>query len=438
MNSRRASVTALAAAALLIPTVAQAATTDYYTAPKIKTRGTSATPIAGAGTVVVKVFVTKAAVAKNFTILRSSNHGDDATALEIAKNSTYVAAIHGKTKQDAFYDFTLKFTSTGVAAATDPSGATGVAKYKAMILAGNYSGAQAGLKTYIAANPTDPAAQLELGIANDYLGDPLAAVAAFGKAGTIPSNDDAVVAHAYTDAATASFKTKDYTSAVDYSKKAVAIAPGPSAYNSLGTAEASAGQNDAAIADLETARKLAAADPAFKPEQKATIDGNLVSAYVNAGKIDQAKVVSAEAAKLDPTSQKTQTYLAQYYVRQASDAQMKQNYALSGDLFEQAAQVAGSSDQPNLYAEAALGYLKAKDSASSAKAKTDADKALAIAPDNSLANLAEGYTLATQGSGKYKDALVYLNKADASAKTANDTALVSTIESLIKQISEAK
>jgi Tfp pilus assembly protein PilF len=436
VNVRRATVSTLGVAVLLVSVVAQATAFDYYTPPKTKVRGTATTPIAGAGTVVVQVFVTKSGAATKFKIVKSTNPADNASALEIAKSSTYAPATKGSAKQDAFYDYTLKFTISGIAA--DPSAATGVGKYKLMISSGNYSGAQAGLKTYLAANPGDSAAELQLGIADQYLNDPVGAAAAFDKAGTIPPNYASVAVGAYSGASAASFKSKDFASAAAYAKKSVALAPGPFTYNALGTAEDGAGQSDAAIADLETARKLAAADATFKPEQKATIDDNLVSAYVNAGKIDSAKEIAAEATKLDPTSPKAQTFLAQYYVRQASDAQTKGNYTGAAGLFEQAAGVAAPADQPNWYAQAALAYLKTKDNGTNDKAKADADKALAIAPDNALANLAAGISLANQGSSKYKDALVYFNKADASAKIANNTALATTVESLIKQVSSAQ
>ncbi len=436
MNVRRASVTAFGAAALLVSVVAQAVAFDYYTPPKTKVRGTATTPIAGAGTVVVQVFVTKSGTATKFKIIKSTNPADNATALEIAKSSKYAPATQGTKKQDAFYDYTLKFTTSGVTA--ESGAATGVAKYKAMIAAGNYSGAQAGLKSYLADNPSDPEAELQLGIADEYLNDPVGAAAAFDKAGTIAPNYAAVAANAYSGASNESFKNKDYASAAAYAKKSVAIAPGPFSYNALGTAENEAGHSDAAVSDLETARKLAASDSSLKPEQKAAIDDNLVSAYVAAGNIDSAKTIAAEAEKLDPTSLKAQAFVAQYYFRQASDAETKGNYPTAAGLFEQAAGVAAPADQPNFLAQAALAYLKIKDNTTNEKAKADADKALAIAPDNALANLAAGLSLANQGSGKYKDALVYFNKADAAAKTANNTALATTVESLIKQISSSQ
>ncbi len=437
MNLRRATGFVIASAALAAPLIASAATFNYYTPPKIKVRGASSAPAAGKGTVVVQVFVTKTGKATKFKIVKSSNPGDNSTALEIAQKSTYVPASKGAAKQDAFYDYTLNFTTAGASTGGDVDAATGVGKYKLMISGGNYSGAAAGLKSYLEANPNDAAAELQLGIADQYLNDPLGAAAAFDKAGTIPANYDAIAVRAYSDAAGAAFKNKDYPSSVDFAKKAVAISPGVGTYNTLGTAEDGASQPDAAIADLETARKLAAADSTMKPSERATIDDNLVSAYVNAGKIDQAKVVAAEALKFDSSHTNAQAFIAAYYVKQGTAAEGKQNLADAGAFYEQAAAIAPAANQPSLYARAAFSYLNVKPNPLNDKAKAAADKALAIAPDNAQANFAEGVSLANQ-PGKSKDALVYLNKADASAKTANDTSLTSAIENIIKQLGGSK
>jgi predicted Zn-dependent protease len=67
-----------------------------------------------------------------------------------------------------------------------------------------------------------------------------------------------------------------------------------------------------------------------------------------------------------------------------------------------------------------------------AKAKDDADKGLAVDPSNAVCNYVAGYVLAKQG--KKSDALTYLNKADASAKSSGDTNLTNAVESLLKQV----
>jgi len=84
-----------------------------------------------------------------------------------------------------------------------------------------------------------------------------------------------------------------------------------------------------------------------------------------------------------------------------------------------------------------VSYLNLKPKPDNDKAKADADKALAVAPDNAVANYAAGIALANQ-AGKSKDALVYLNKADASAKSGNDTSLATAIENAIKQLNGTK
>ena len=81
-------------------------------------------------------------------------------------------------------------------------------------------------------------------------------------------------------------------------------------------------------------------------------------------------------------------------------------------------------------------YLNMKPNADGPKAKAEADKALAIDPNNPRANFIAGVALADQGNSK--DALTYLNKADGAAKAANDAGLADQIEAAIKQLSGAK
>ena len=65
--------------------------------------------------------------------------------------------------------------------------------------------------------------------------------------------------------------------------------------------------------------------------------------------------------------------------------------------------------------------------------KADADKALAIDPGDAVANFAAGVALGNT-PGKSEDALTFLNKADASAKKANNASLSAQIENVIKQL----
>ena len=430
MNGRTSLAAAILAAATVAPLSAGAQSTGltYYTAPTLVKRGTSSSPIAGAGTVVVQVMVNKDGSFKVVRVIHSTNTGDNAAALEIAKTSTYKPAARGPVKQSAFYDFTLKFTSTGAAAAPAETGSqTGAAQYERMIRAGNYSGAQSGLKTYTAAHPEDENAQQLLGVASAFLNQDEDATAAFDKSGTISPNYKSVAAKAYADYAVTAQKNNEFDKAVAAAKKAVALEPSFYLYNTLGTAESSAGQNDAAIADLEKARSLGTD---AKASDRAVVDANLASAYLSAGKPDMAKQVAAEGTKLDPSSSGVSNVLANYYIKQAQTASAAGKGAAAATAYEQAAAAAPSQAVP-LYTQAAFANLGQNPDPTSAKAY--ADKALALKPDDASANYAAGIALADQ-PGKSKDALVYLNKADGLAKAANDTKLTSQIEAAIKQL----
>ncbi len=406
---------------------------EYFNPAKLVERGTPTTPAAGAGTVVVQVLVNKDGTFKVQRIIRSSNHGDDAAALEIAKTSKYRPATRGTTPQTSFYDFSLNFTGSGASAeGTDSSGAQGVAQYARMIAAGNYSGAQTGLKTYIAAHPDDAKAELELGIASADLGQPADAVAAFDKAGTIPPEAAAVAGKAYNDVAAADLNAKDAPAAVAAAKRAVELAPGFFTYNTLGFAELSAGSNEGAIADLEKARALGATEKGVKPQDRAKADGNLISAYLNAGKSDSAKPIAAEAKALDPSETASDTAFAMYDYKTAQTDSDNGKLVEAAALYEQAAALV-PAQAALLYGEAALSLLHVKSNVDYAKVKADADKGLAADPDDAASNFAEGVVIANT-PGKSKDALPYLNKADAAAKKANNSAFAAAIENFIEQL----
>lgn len=426
--------------AVPLAATADAATPAYYVPPKLKSQGKSVSLVAGPGTVVVKVLVAKTGTATVQGVVRSSNHADDAAALEIAKSSTYRPATRGAVAETAFYDYTLKFAGKGSAAsdASDVSApaAGGLSQYERQIRSGNYAGAQSGLKAYVAQHPSDSKAFVDLGVSSAFLGQATVAADAFDKAGTVPDTARALAAKAYNDAASERLKAKEYPGAVSAAKRAVALAPSPFTYNTLGTAEDAAGDHAAAIADLEKSRSLGAADASFKPADRATIDANLVSAYLAANRPDDAKTLVDEIAKLDPSQTNAQLHFANYYVKSASDLANAGKYVEAAAQYDKAA-VAAPSQAADAYASAALSYLKVKPNADNVRAKAEADKALALAPDNASANFAAGVALANQ-PGKTKDAIAYLNRADASAKKGSDQSLTATIENVLKQLNGAK
>jgi TonB family protein len=408
---------------------------SYYFPPKLLKQGKSTTPITGPGTVIVKVLVNADGTFKVQSVIKSTNHGDDQAALEIARSSKYKPAVRAGKKVLAFYDFSLKFTGTSVTSNEPPTASGGVSQYERMIRGGNYSGAKSGLTEYLAAHPSDQQAQGLLGVADTYLNDSAGAVKAFDAAGTLPAKDVPSAGKAYAEYAQDQSKAKNGEAATAAAKKAVQLTPSVGTYNLLGFVLVAAGNNAEAAAALEKARSLAASDPKVSAHDRGVIAGNLVSAYAGAGQIDKAKAVAAEATKLDPSATAPQEAIAGYYATQAIEKEKAGQQAQAAALYEEAAQVA-PSQAVTLYARAAFAYLNVKPNPDAAHAKATADKALALNPNSAQANFAEGVALADQGNSK--DALIYLNKADAAAKAANDTGLIAQIESAIKQLSGAK
>jgi tetratricopeptide (TPR) repeat protein len=280
MMMNRSTPAALCAAVALAWAPARAAQTaqpGYYVPPKLLTRGAASAPVAGPGSVVVQVFVKTDGTFDVQKVLRSTNHGDDAAALEIARRSTYRPARRGAAPEAAFYSFTLKFSGTSVAVgdslpAVKPGG--GVAKFVGLIRARKYAAAKSGLNDYLGAHPDDREAWLALGLANAYLGDWLPSAAAFDKGGTIPAKYQAVAASAYAQAAQAQFKSAPANAVAD-ARRAVTLQPSAATYNTLGSAETGAGDYAAGAADLEKAKALASALP---PKDRAQIAANLVYA----------------------------------------------------------------------------------------------------------------------------------------------------------------
>lgn len=78
-------------AAIFAPTAVLAAgspTSNSYSPPKLVKKGTNKSVVAGAGSVTVQVYVNKDGTFKVQKVIKSTNHGDDQAALEIAQTST--------------------------------------------------------------------------------------------------------------------------------------------------------------------------------------------------------------------------------------------------------------------------------------------------------------------------------------------------------------
>jgi tetratricopeptide (TPR) repeat protein len=405
--------------------LAQNGTENYYFPAKIVTLGKSSLPVSGHGKVIVKVLVHADGSFVVANVIRSTDPADNAVALDIAKHSTYHPATRGPAKkpETSFYDFAVDFNE-GAAA---QSGSGPLDEYESQLRAAKYADAETGLNSYLQSHPGDQKALLDLATAQIFQNDYTGAAASFDKVTTVPESDKALAATAYSQASGIAYKAKSNDLALADAKKAVAISPGPYTYNALGMAEDASGQEDVAIADLQKAHDLSSS---LKSSDRVAIDVNLATALSAAGKESQAKAVLAEIASLDPSNTAGATILANRDIKLAEDAETAGTFDAAEGYWSDAAKAA-PQEAARFYAFASLDETKKK-TPSADRAKSLADMALAADPSNALANYVAGYALASKG--KKTDALVYLNKAEASAKTGTDASLTAAIENLIKQL----
>jgi hypothetical protein len=436
MSFRLTPLAALAGFAVAaVPVGALAQTAVFYVPPKLVSRGTSTTPIAGKGTVTIKVFVHSNGKADiPSAAAKSTNHGDDAAALEIAKTSTYKPASKDGKPTQAFYTFVLNFTGSGSVSGGESDGLTGVlAHVEVLERSGNYAAAKAQLADYLRSSPDDKEANLLSGVANAFTDDASAAAAAFDKAGTIPPKYTTLAGKSYANAAAASLKANADDDAVAFASKAIELAASAEPYNIRGSAEYAQKKYDAAVADLEKARDLAVAEKADN-RQLAIIETNLTAAYMGAGQADKGLATAKDVGRLDPSISQTGDIIAQYYNDKAT------TLVKAGDRKGAADQLdAGAAAAPKyavqLYGNAAT--ILASDAKPDWKVvKAEADKALAIDPNDARSNYVAGVALANDKNTK--DALTYLNKAQASAKTGNDPDLSKQIDAALKQLGAAE
>jgi hypothetical protein len=435
MSFRPTSLIVLAALGLAAePVGAPAQTAVFYVPPKLASRGTNTTPVSGKGTVTIKVFVHangKADIPK--AVSKSTNHADDTAALEIAKTSTYKPGSKDGKPTDAFYTFVLSFT--GASVTSDASGETSnsaLQKVAVLERSGDYAGAKAQATAYLQTNPNDKEANLLLGVAQAFTNDYAAAAAAFDKAGTIPAKYRTLAGKTYSSAAVAALKANDNDSAIAFAGKAIALMPTGEPYNIRGNAEYAQKKYDAAVADLEKARDLAVTEKADN-HQLAVIETNLTAAYMGAGQSDKGLASAKDVARLDPSITQTGDIIAQYYNDKATALVKAGDRKGAADALD-----AGAGAVPKyavqLYGNAAT--ILASDTKPDWKVvKAEADKALAIDPNDARSNYVAGVALANDKDTK--DALTYLNKAQASAKTGNDADLSKQIDAALKQLGTA-
>jgi tetratricopeptide (TPR) repeat protein len=419
----------LVAAATLAVAAPAGAQNAGHTAPKLVTRGTNCTQIAGAGVVMVQVFVRKDNSFDVRQVLRSTNHGDDEAALEIARSSTYQAATAGGQPVDEFYDYQLDFS-----AATAGSGASAeVCAAIAMVRDGQYAGAKGKLTAYLADHPADRQAYLYLGLADAFSKDAAGATVAFDRAGTIDPRYASVASQAYVDRAQELLREGKFAESSAAAARAIEVQPGNlTAYYLRGVATER--QNPAAaIPFLEKARSMAAAAK-VPPADQARIVLSLVSTYAETGDFDKAAAMAKEAGQLDPSqSAAAGNALFTAYMNSAVALANGGKHPDAIARFEAGA-AAVPAHAATLYARAA--YVLATDKPVDwKKVKAEADKAIAADPADGLANFMEGLALA--GDGKVKDSVPYLNRAKSSALYTSDSGFAKQVDDVMKQVGQA-
>lgn len=442
-NSRVAAAVAAMAVSGALAAPAAAVTYTDYVPPKLLAQGRASHSIAGSGTAIVQVQVNPNGSHHAIRVIRSTNHGNDAAAMDIANSSSYRPATRNGQKVPSFYDFTLRFKGKSVAASDTSGGgssaAGGSGTIGRMIRAGNYAGAKAAATAALASNPSDTTALQQLGAANYFLKDYAASAAAFAKVTTIAPLYKNVAADSF---AIAAVQNQSSPQAVDWGKRAVAIAPTGNSYYALGVAETNAKDYQAAAADLQKAHDLAFADPKTPSSVKANIDGYLLGAYGQSGDTAKQQQIQAELKQIDPNSTVGGRIMGNQYLAQANAAAQAGKHDEAIAAYLKAAQVGDAAVQVTAYTNAAFQSSAAQQSSKTPDytvMKSYADKALAVKADDAQANFAEGVALAGQwasSGGRNADLKTQstnaLAKAKSLAQAANNTALVLQIDNFVK------
>ena len=415
---------AISFASLPLTTAAQ--TSTFYTPPKIIKQGTSSAPVVGTGAVTVKVFVKKDGSVGTVQVEKSTNHGDDAAAAEIAKTSTYKPGLRDGRPIDAYYTLALKFNGSAVTTDTG-SNVNDVNQANALIRAAKYAEAKTELQAYLTGHPGDKDANALLGIADFYLKDGAGAAAAFDAAGTIPDRFKTVAAQAYADAAVDALKAKNNDQAIALADKALALQSNVNTLYIQGTAYANAQKYPQAIADLEKSKAQATSGHADAATLNA-IDSSLATSYILGGQADKGLALAKALKARDPSNTHVDDALASYYNQQAITAMQAGRKADAVTNLEAGAR-AVPSRAVGLYV-AAANVLSQGDKPDWKAVKAEADKALAINPNDASANYVAG--IAVANSGDSKAAIPLLQKAKANA--GSDASLNADIDAALKKL----
>lgn len=437
-----AAVAAFAFVFAALPAAAQYA--NEFTPAKMIKQGTTSQPIAGSGQVKVQVQVNADGSHKVIKVDSSTNSGDNAAALDIAQTSSYRPAHRGSTAIPSFYTFVFKFSGKSLVAQEDESsggsggggGSTASAQIEAAIRGAHYAQAKSEAQSALISNPGDDYVRQLLGVADFYGNDYAGAAQAFDKTSQVSKQFAQIAAASFANAAVQA-ATSDPAQSLAYAQKAVSLDPSANSKFALGVAQVANKDYPSAIATLKGVHASAFNDPKSTKAAKIGIDSQLLNAYVSSGDDQDAQTTAAEMKQLDPSSNAAAQALALHYLQTARDAQKAKNYPEALKAYDSA--IAQGDPQVSVTANAEAAFTIAlMDKPDYAKMRVYADKAVALGPNDPVANFAEGIALtglaASGGDAKLKaQAQDSLTKADTLAKAAGNESLALQIESFMKQ-----
>jgi len=303
-----------------------------------------------------------------------------------------------------------------------------LARATALLRAGKYDAVRTAMSAFLAKHPGDLSAELLLAVACAFLGDNDTAVAAFDLAGSIPARYAGLAAKTYADAAVAALKAKDNTKAVALATKSLALQKTVNSLFIRGTAHANAQHYAEAIADLEAAKAKATEGRADAATLNA-IDSSLATSYIFGGQPDKGLALAQTLKGRDPGNTRIDDALAAYYNQQAVVMMKAGDRDGAVTMLEKAAATVPSRAVA-LYVQAA-NVLSQGTPIDWLRVKAEADKALALDPNDARANYVAAIALAN--SGNRVAAIPLLQKAKANS--GSDPALSADIDTALSKLS---
>uniref|UniRef100_E6Q4D0 TonB C-terminal domain-containing protein n=1 Tax=mine drainage metagenome TaxID=410659 RepID=E6Q4D0_9ZZZZ len=416
---------------------ARAQYTSEFSPAKLIKQGTATTPWAGPGLVVLQVEVFPNGTFHVMKVIRTTNAGDVAAALEIAKTSTYMPAHRGSKPIQAFYDYTLKFGKRLVRSGEQGMGGGKLGHIDALIHAGKYADAKQAAATYLLAHPGNALALQYLGIADYFSSDYPSAVKAFDKVKTIGAPFKVAAAQAFAAVAVLRSST-DPDQALLYAQKSYALDSSPNSLYALGLAEFGMKHYARSIASLEKARGMLFAQKNTPTATKVAVDSHLLQGYLQTGDTTNSNAMLAELKALDPTGTTGAEFVGAFYLQQGVAAAKAHKPVEALAALDKAASAGDPKISETAYTQAAFVIIQSS-APDYNRVRSYAKKALAIDPNDPVALFASGIGEAGLATDFHRADLTdraktTLNKALAIAKAGKNAALVLQIQNFLKHL----